>query len=739
MWMYWAEKKDLAKSLMKGAILNCEIVKDSKKNYDTRKYDNYLKIGSGFDTESCKLKNVNIVCSYVYHWQFSLGDLVILGRNLDQFEDFFKYLLDIIPKNVKLLSYVANLGFDYYFIKHRLSKYKITRHFEKKTKNPLVIEVDGKVVFRECIGLFGRSLDDIAKNFCKTKKMVGDLDYDLVRLSNTPMTNKEIKYCINDVKILSELGDYTFKHYYGDFRSLPLTAISELREDVKKEMGKNYYKIKNEIMSWMPDDEEEYWLFRNYLFKGGLCGSNSELINKHLKNVGHADFVSHYPAVMNHYQFPMGKAINCNTDEFMTEPLPYIAIIEFHNLQSRTTHSILSIHKAIDVSSTKLSKSDRSKTIIDNGRIWKSDKITFVVNDVEFRSICSAYTFGENTKIIKCWKFEKYGRLPYYLLNVLNNQYLNKVDLKNRGLDKTTDYVFAKNKVNGMFGMTCTALHMDKFDIDETGEIFSKKDSDGNKIKREYSDALKSVFLSPYWGMWITSYARALLIDFIVKFPKSIIQYDTDSIFYTTDNIESKNLLKYINKYNNDTVEFNRKLFSKKEFEDIGCFEQDSNLMTDFKGLGSKRYMFRQWNGKKEKFEIDTVVAGCRKGTIVDQFKFNYNIDPETNLDKLFDFFEDGMKIDKEHSKKLRSIYVPNYNGKLTKNIVAFDHLNKCEKITIEPCILLEPTEFNMGLTDEHVRFFMMIQSIFDNSPSERCKMLGNFDKIYDLSDDIEE
>lgn len=731
---YWNEKKNVIKILINGIVHEAEIVKDCKRNYQTRKYDRYLKIGSGFDTETSVIKTVNVLASYVYHWQFSLGSLIIMGRSLDEFEDFFEYLLSRIPRDVKLLCYVANLGYDYYFIRRRISKYIITRHFEKKTKNPLVIEVDEKIVFRECIGLFGRSLEDIANNFCKTKKLKGDLDYNLVRLSKTPMTEKEIGYCVNDVKILAELGDYTFKNYYGDLRSLPLTAISELREDVKNEMGEKYYTIKNEIMSWMPDSEQEYYLFRNYLFKGGLCGSNSLLINKHLKNVDHADFVSHYPAVMNHYQFPMGKAIACEPREFMSEPLPYIAIVRFSNLKSKSAHSILSSHKALGVSSTQLSK--RKDIIVDNGRIWRAKDITFVVNDVEFKSICQAYTFDwENTEIVQCWKFEKYGRLPYYLLNVLNRQYLKKVDLKNRDLDKTTDYVFAKNKVNGMFGMTCTALYMDEFTIDDYGEILPLLNENGEKIKRTYEKAIKSVFLSPYWGMWITSYARALLIDFITKFPNSIIQYDTDSIFFVTDTAESKDLVKYLENYNKRTMEFNKKLFDKKEYYDLGCFERDKNIMIDFKGLGSKRYMFRQWNSKKDKYDIETVVAGCRKGTILKQFEYNTGIKPEDDINGLFNFFKDGMRVDKDHSGKFTSKYIKDYDGEITKEVYTFDYNGNFEKILLEPCVLLVPTEFNMGLSDLHVRFFTMIQGIFDNAPQRYCKMFDGIVDKFDLVD----
>lgn len=736
MYYYWNQNKSGIEITINSIIANAKIVKDHKKDYNTKKYDKYLKIGSGFDTEtSIIIINQQIESAYVYHWQFSLTkDIIVMGRSLDEFEEFLDFLIDAIPNDYKLLTLVANLGYDYYFSKRRFIKYKISKHFEKSVRNPLVIEVGDKIVLREVIGLFGRSLEQIAKNYTETKKAKGDLDYSLTRLSKTPLTETEIGYCVDDVKILAELGDYIFENYYCKNKTLPLTATSELRMMVKSAMGRNRLEIQNTMQSWMPDDEEEYYLFRNWMFKGGLCGTNSLYVNKHLKNVGHADFDSHYPACMNHFLFPMGKPVRVPRTKFMSENKPYIAVIEFVDFKSKTTHSIMSSHKAYDITNRELDRSGEYK--IDNGRIWYAEKVTFIVNDVEFKSICKAYSFDENKTNIKyCWEFEKYGRLPYYILDVLNKHYREKTELKKKGLDKTLDYQFAKSLVNAIFGMLCTALYMDEYIIDEvSGEIFPKLDEKGNRIKKSYEKAIKSIFMSPFWGMWVTSYARSLLSDFIVKFPNCIIQYDTDSIFFRTDLPESKRLLKYIEKYNKDCVEMNKMIFDGDEyFEKLGTFEVDKDLMTDFKGLGSKRYMFRQLNRKSNKYEINTVVAGCRKGTIIDQFKFDTKLDPDENVDKVFDYFKDGLKIDKEHSKKLSSKYISDYDGADIIEVTAFDYLNNPEIIKLESAVLLKPIEFNMGLSETHIKFYMTVQKAYENAPASVCKAFESIVNLFEL------
>lgn len=741
MYYYWAENSFGIKLMIESLIANCDTIKDSKKDYDSKKYDKYLKIGSGFDTETSIIQLAKIESAYVYHWQFSLTKrLIVMGRSLDEFEEFIDFLIDAIPKGYKLLTLVANLGYDYYFSKRRLVKYKIDKHFEKSVRNPLVIEVGGKIVLREVIGLFGRSLEQIAKNYTKTQKSKGDLDYSLTRLSKTPLTDVEIGYCVNDVKILAELGDYIFDNYFGKNMTLPLTATSELRMMVKKAMGQNQLSIRNEMQDWMPDDEEEYYLFRHWMFKGGLCGTNSLHMNKHLKNVGHADFDSHYPACMNHFLYPMGKPVRVPRERFMSENKPYIAVITFVDFKSKTTHSIMSSHKAYDITRKELD--DTENFTIDNGRIWKAKKVTFVVNDVEFKSICKAYDFNKKETFIKyCWEFPKYGRLPYYILDILNEHYRKKTELKKKGLDKTLDYQFAKSLVNAIFGMLCTALYTDEYVIDEiTGEIFPKIDDAGNRVKKDYDKALKSIFMSPFWGMWVTSYARSLLTDFIVKFPNCIIQYDTDSIFFRTDMKESKRLLQYIKKYNEDCIALNNLIFNNDQFfKKLGTFEVDEDLMTDFKGLGSKRYMFRQLNRKTNSYQIETVVAGCRKGTIIDQFVFDTKLDPEMNIDEVFDYFKDGLKVDKEHSKKLSSKYVSDYDGKEVIEVTAFDYNNKPEIIKLESAILLRPIEFNMGLSETHTKFYMTIQKAYENAPASMCKMFESIVNTFELLPDTDE
>lgn len=750
--LYYEKLPTVIQNIVKNKIVSAQLIRP----HNNRLPYSYLILGSGFDIETTTVVQPYFIGAYCYHWQISFDDVTVGGRSLQSAETFFRYLLTIIPDKTRLLVFDANLGFEFAFLKYYWKRIGITEFFSKSKRNPLKVVLQNKIEFREVLGLFGRNLESIANSFSSVKKLKGDLDYTKYRFSNTPLTAKEQQYCENDVQILSQLSNYVFSHYFGENIDLPVTAISEIRMMIKQAMGKRRNLIMQDLQDQMPD-ETTYYIFRNYLFKGGLCGTNSLYMNRTLHNVGSADITSHYPSVMNHFLFPSGYVNETDPSDFMRfNNKPYIAIIEFFELKSKTSHSILSTHKAVDFDysyetvsqhAQKDFRQHNSKYIVDNGRIFYAESITYVVNDVEFRSILQSYNF-KSYKIYRCWEIEKYARLPYYVLQVLNDEYLKKEDLKARKLDDTVEYQFSKNRVNGTFGMMCTALYSDEFIIDEYGEISPKK-VDGETYKREYKQSIKSIFLNPLWGMWITSYARSILVDAIVRFPHCIIQYDTDSLYYNKNHSESTKLEAYLKFRDAQTIKLNDILFhGNAHFRSLGTWDFWDKPATHFKALGSKRYMYRKWDKKKQKFIIKSVVAGCVKGTILDQFlsdKQYSEIVSTQQINELFDFFHDGMIIDEKHSKKLTTHYIDT-QGKFENRTVYFrssqtrpdqfsseqTSSNQHETVCFGSGIALVPTSFKMGLSDAHTRFYLTMQNLYNNAPK-------GISKIYeDILSDVE-
>ena len=707
--LYWEKMQERIKEIILYKIMYAQTINDHTKYDETQQKwvqgRQYLIIGCGFDIETSMINTLGYEATYCYHWQFSLDEWTFGGRSLESLSLFLSYLTNVL-RRVKgyLLCLDANLGYEFQFCKRVWAQFGMSNLFAKERRAPLKLDIADCIEMREVLGLFGNSLAQVAKDYTVTQKLVGDLDYSLVRLSNTKLTYKEQQYCENDVQILSELGQYIFKHYFGKNPSLPMTKTGIIRQKVKKKMGGNLKSERERIQSNLPD-EDMYFFFRKYLFKGGLCGTNALYMNRVLKNVVCADYTSDYPACMNHYRFPDGKLTEIEPNEFMEERnLPYICVMEFHNLKSKSPHSFLSLHKALDYDPKA-----QERYVIDNGRIHYADCITFCINDVEFRAICQAYSFDASSTIKRAWCFERYTALPSYLLDVLNEEYLVKEKLKKEGKDGTIEYKDSKSVVNGTYGMTVTSLFMEDLEI-HGDTIEPKMDADGNPLKKSYKEAIKSVFLNPFWGFWITSYARSLLMNIITMFPKCIIQYDTDSVYYLKDHPDAPALEQFILEYNNEIFDMNNLMFKyNPHYRDLGAWEVKKPYKR-FKGLGSKRYIYEKQDGT-----IDTVVAGCRKGTIEAQWKHEVKKGYKGDI---FDFFQNDMVVTTEFSKKLASKYVDDYDGAKSLLVDYQDYLGNWEKIYLDSCILLVPIEFNMGLDPKHIDFFRTLQTIYNNTPN---------------------
>lgn len=697
-----------------------DILLNAETAYDKSKKISYFKVGCGFDIETSKIKCRNgDTVAYCYHWQFGIEDYCIMGRSLSTMESFFRMLCEHIesyPKKAQLLVLDANLGYEWQFCKHYWQHLKITDVFAKEKRDPIYIIVGEYLCFREVLGLWGHSLAQIASDHCGIEKLVGDLDYDICRVSSTPMTDSEIGYCIRDVEILVMLGRKIFTRYYGKHGRMPYTSTGIVRDEIKREFGENLKTWRKKIESWMPS-KEDYEDFRTMLFKGGISGSNIIHMDRVHDNVVGADITSDYPFQMLTKKFPMGKADVCENSEFMKEDKPYIAKIRFHKFRSKNNHALMSAHKAMNKEELKV-----DSTVLDNNRIQYAEFIELMVNDVEFNALKKAYKW-EHAIVQKCWVFhDGYSLLPIEIRRVVIRWYLKKESLKKEHSD-TQEYRDAKAFVNAIFGMMCTALYLEEYEFIEDECDIDVPDYG----MKDYEECCKFLFLSPYWGFWITAYARAMLMDVICKFPRVIIQYDTDSVYFMDNgSVQAIGLRKYLENFNRVTSNKNYIRFVREErLLSLGTWEFTKKFKR-FKALGSKRYMYED-----DKGNIKCVVAGCRKSkkfmkengvivpydpvkiknkqayevsTIVLQNEYNNKVN-NTNID-IFDFFTDKMYIDEQHSEKLCSKYIDdycivNYNG---------------ETLEIPSCIVLEPIAFKMGLGLKHKNLLTAIKRYMRNT-----------------------
>lgn len=103
--------------------------------------------------------------------------------------------------NYALFVYVHNLSYEFQFLR---KWFEWQRVFSIDLRKPIYAITTGNIEFRCSYLLSGYSLAKLGEQLMKYKcaKAVGDLDYQQIRHSETPLTDAEIHYCINDIKVV---------------------------------------------------------------------------------------------------------------------------------------------------------------------------------------------------------------------------------------------------------------------------------------------------------------------------------------------------------------------------------------------------------------------------------------------------------------------------------------------------------------------------------------------------------
>lgn len=614
----------------------------------------FLNIGAGFDCETSKTSD-DCNESIVYIWQFSIGKINFLCRDINEIKRFLfelSSMIKLIHKNATLIVFDANISYEYSYFWRLLSD-SITAVFAKSTTKVCSFTINNNIKFAECLGVFGTSLANIAKNYTKTQKRKGDLNYNKIRNSHTYLSRKEIMYCVDDVAILSELTQTAHRMFTLNGDNIPLTQTGIVRNEVKKAMCKHFLdknRLINEI-NQLIGTENEYQVFRTFLYSGGLTHSNFKYVgiicndSNNGMHIKCKDLTSAYPWALNAKMYPAGKLVKTSDYKFAIKHKHWIAKLVFKNLRSKSTHSTLSSHKA--------SKLDNA--VLDNGRVYKADYAEYYVNEIDMANINAIYEY-DAIKIIESWYFTKSSKAPKSMLDVMNNWYIKKTKLKPLTKDSHAndrdyvenckEYLRLKQLINSVYGMCVTSLYFEKF-------IFNN----GIQIETiDYENAKTTIF-NPFIGYWCTAYVRQRLINVISKYPDSIVQYDTDSLYYDSNNT---NLEKYFDEINTEVYNEIIKNVKARECYDLGQWDFDGDYINGFIPLGSKRYCGEHSDGT---YKI--TFAGASRDDIIKQ-AHKYNT-------PLFEYIKDFSITALESTKKgavhenknfeIHTTYVTDYNG----------------------------------------------------------------------------
>ena len=654
----------------------------------TPRVGKYLNLPISFDIETTSTVNsVGEKIAFMYCWQVNENGEFKMGRTWMEFAQWYIDFVNrygITPKR-KAIIWVHNLSFEFQFIRKLFDWEQV---FALKERKVVYARTKQGVEFRCTYVLTNKPLASLAEEV-GLKKMSGDLDYSLVRHYNTPLTEKEIAYCREDVHIVTE---YIRKQIEkeGAITKIPLTATGYVRREVKKRCftNKNY---RNAIKR-LQLEAEEYTMLKE-AFAGGFTHANASYSGKVVENVKSYDFTSAYPAVMLSEQFPMSsgtKVENVNIEEFKNYLKLYCCVFKI-------TFSNIVRKESVAEDYLSASKCTGLMIVENNGRVNSAKTLTTTITDVDFRIITKVYDF-EDFEIGTLYYYRK-DYLPVEILRSTVEFYKLKTELK--GIEeRELDYLVAKGMLNSIYGMMVTDINRDSIVYAE--DIWSTEDVSVEEGISKYNKGTGR-FLHYPWGVWITAYNRANLWS-------AILEAGDDYIYSDTDSEKLKNFEKHIDYFNN----YNQMLIAKLklmcestgiDFNDLNPVDikgkhhligvwDDEGVYDKFKTLGAKRYMTFK-NGK-----LSLTISGVNKKSAVPWLLKTYG-----TVNSVFNAFEENLIFPAEASGKKTHIYI---DDEMLDMIT--DYLGETVEVNELSGVHLEPAEYSLSISEKYKDFILKTQ-----------------------------
>lgn len=677
---------------------NMEWLRDIKGIKYKYKYDNgikasvgYLNVPVSFDIETTSTYYENNKVAFMYEWTMAIGDFAVYGRDWESFKFLLNELrlwFELSPTE-RMIIYVHNLGFEFQFMCKEFEWLKVFAVDERK---PIVAVCKQGFEFRDSYILSGYSLEKTAENLVShsIKKLVGDLDYSLIRHSETVLTSDELAYCENDVLIITAYIDEQIVQY-GDITKIPLTNTGRVRNfvrqnclrDRKRKSGAGVGKRYRELMNECRLDLRSY-VFCKRAFQGGFTHASNKWVGEVLTDVHSIDFNSSYPYVMLSEKYPMSRPMEID-DVSMVESndeFSYLIRIRIKKLHSRLTYeSYLSESKC------------RGEGFVSvNGRLFSADWVETIVTDVDLKIIKNVYEYKSLTIIDGYYFYKQY--LPRAIIDSIMTLYGNKTELKGVP-DKAVEYLLSKGMLNSVYGMCVTDIVREENVFEGSEWVKSKPDIDKMVDEINKDNESRNRFLYYPWGVWVTAYARHNLWGGIVSMGDDYVYSDTDSIKF----MNYENHIDFIDEYNAGCLNKLEKMceFRRLDIERckpknrlLGVFDYEGKV-DKFKTLGAKRYLtYSSEKGYK------LTVAGLSKQNGMDYIREVCADD----VDRVFEMFDDGLSIPKEKTGKNTHTYVDN-----EFELDVTDYEGVTSHIKTLSGVHLEKAGFELGMSNKYLEF----------------------------------
>lgn len=560
--------------------------------YDANSYENFTE----------KEKDQAEFYSIMYIWIFGINDKVYYGRTWDDLREF----LTLIDKNVpeKKILFIHNLAFEFQFLR---SQFDFKDVFARTTRKVMKCKfVDFNFELHCTLFMTNLSLERLAKTYkLGSQKLVGNLDYNIIRTPDSKLTKKEMDYCENDCLVLYEYINIELLTYLR-VDKIPTTSTGKVRRELQglvyKDIG-----YRRKTRKAINVDPHVYNLLIS-AFQGGYTHANWIYADEVLKNVDSYDFTSSYPYVMTCYKYPMSEFIkdDIKSVDDMYRLYAYLLVVKFTNLECKYYNNFISSSKCINIKGAKY----------DNGRLISAKEIEMVLTDIDFKFILDTYNC--EYEIIESYS-AIYGYLPHLLINFILEKYVKKTELKNvEGME--VEYQREKAMFNSIYGMSVTNTIRD--DVIYDNKLgWQEKELSNEEILEKLENEKKKGFLSFSWGVFVTSHARANLLYNLIKLDQYNVYADTDSLkllegydknVIDTYNKDVKNRIKFVSDMLKIPLEKYQPMDIKGDRHLLGVFECETkkgNKFTydEFITQGAKKYATKTGN------EIKITVAGVPK------------------------------------------------------------------------------------------------------------------------------
>lgn len=658
-----------------------------------KKKVHYVEHLASFDIETSSYMDEGVKKAIVYSYALAIDDKIYRVRRADEFFSLLEKISSEMGLSLdrRLVVYIHNEAYEWQFIKNYM-----------EWESAFAISSERRVVravsklgfeFRCSYVLTNKSLERVGEDV-GVKKMVGDIDHTKIRNSITPLTDKEIGYIENDVRILIEFERQALAKEGGTIeqalRSIPITKTGYVRRRMRKAaLADPEYK---QLISELTLNKETYNLAR-HSFQGGFTHANSTVMGQEMGDTVAVDLASSYPSSMLQFPYPMGTFHSMDHDftaEDLDECVGHISFfVTFivYDAVSRYPFPYISQSKALSI----------SDPLVDNGRVYSASSMTLTMTDVDWQIFRRCYDV-ESIEIVDVMMAPS-EYLPAAITDPIVAMYGDKTALKGVA-GQEENYRSAKEDINGVYGSVSMDPLRTEYEFNAESAEFSTTIPSIEEALEKYNNS-RSRYLYYPWAAWVTAYSRYVLLMTmydLIDAGVTVMYCDTDSIYHKP----SPKAQAIIDRVNNEVRErlsaaMHYRWFyaTDQEVEDalspkdikgvrhhIGLFEVDGHY-DNFKTLGAKRYAVMK-NGQ---FKI--TVAGLSKGAA-------------SYIDEIggMEAFVDGLTVPAEKSGRLTHTY----SEETAHNLIT-DYLGNTCEMEQHGFIHLEPSPYVLTVSDDYTRF----------------------------------